>query len=496
MVFSSHVFIFYFLPLALAFYYACPMRWRQLLIALVSYAFYGWANPWFIFLMLFSTTVDYTAGQLIVGRWRLRLFAADPPAGEGLPCDRKRSLPTATALPSARQRKLALIVSITTNLALLGCFKYLGFAQTNLNYLLEWLGHDAVRVYQVVLPVGISFYTFQSMSYSIDLYRGDARVARDFLDFACYVALFPQLVAGPIVRYQDLAEQLRWRSHTVEKFSRGILFFAFGMAKKIILANPMGQVADAAFGAGGLMWYDAWVGVCAYAFQIYFDFSGYSDMAIGLGLMLGFEFKRNFNLPYLSGSMTEFWRRWHISLSTWLRDYLYIPLGGNRRGLTRTYANLAIVMLLGGLWHGAEWTFVIWGGVHGALLALERWNGKEPFYRRLPQPLKIALTFIVVLMTWVFFRAESLGGAISYLGAMFGLQQTGPASTLVGSVLYEPQFLLVLALCFIVHLFRLDTWDAAQSLRPAKLGLAAASLAASVAIMFTQAYNPFLYFRF
>jgi alginate O-acetyltransferase complex protein AlgI len=482
MVFSSHIFVFYFLPIVLGLYYACPLRWRQLLIALVSYAFYGWANPWFVFLMLFSTTVDYVCGQLIVGRWRLRRFADDEPAGEGL--------------PSARQRRLALIASITTNLALLGCFKYLGFAQANLNYLLQLLGHDAVRVYQVVLPVGISFYTFQSMSYSIDLYRGDARVARDFLDFACYVALFPQLVAGPIVRYRDLADQLRWRSHTVEKFSRGILFFSFGMAKKILLANPMGQVADAAFAAGALAPHHAWTGVLAYAFQIYFDFSGYSDMAIGLGLMLGFEFRRNFNLPYLSQSMTEFWRRWHISLSTWLRDYLYIPLGGNRRGVRRTYANLAIVMLLGGLWHGAQWTFVIWGAVHGALLALERWNGKEPLYRRLPQSLKVIATFILILVTWVFFRADTIGQAMTYLGAMFGLQQATPAAALLGPVLYEPQFLLVFALCFVVHIFRLDTWDAARELQPGRLALAAASLAASVAIMFTQAYNPFLYFRF
>jgi alginate O-acetyltransferase complex protein AlgI len=482
MVFSSHIFLFYFLPLVLAFYYACPPRGRQLLLALVSYAFYGWANPWFVFLMLFSTVVDYVCGQLIVGRWRLSFFASDQPAEEGL--------------PSARQRKLAVVVSICTNLGLLGCFKYLGFAQTNLNYLLEWFGHDAMRVYEVVLPVGISFYTFQSMSYSIDLYRGDARVARDFLDFACYVALFPQLVAGPIVRYRDLADQLRSRSHTVDRFARGIVFFAFGMAKKILLANPMGQVADAAFGAGALTWYHAWVGVLAYAFQIYFDFSGYSDMAIGLGKMLGFEFKRNFDLPYISQSITEFWRRWHISLSTWLRDYLYIPLGGNRRGPWRTYANLAIVMLLGGLWHGAEWTFVIWGTVHGVLLALERWNGKEPLYRRLPPPLRIGATFALVLITWVFFRAESLPQAITYLGAMFGLQQAGAAAALAGALLCQPQFLLVFAACALIHLFRLDTWDIAQSLRPAKIGLAGAALASSVLILFTQSYNPFLYFRF
>lgn len=482
MVFSSHIFVFYFLPIVLALYYVCPMRWRQLLIALVSYFFYGWANPWFVFLMLFSTTVDYVCGQYIAGVWRLRFFAHDPPAGEGL--------------PSARQRKLAVVTSIATNLALLGFFKYAGFAQANVNYFLELFGHDAMRVYQVILPVGISFYTFQSMSYSIDLYRGEARVARDFLDFACYVALFPQLVAGPIVRYRDLAEQLRERSHTVEKFTRGILFFGFGMAKKILLANPMGQVADAAFAAGSLGPHQAWTGVTAYAFQIYFDFSGYSDMAIGLGLMLGFEFLRNFDLPYLSQSITEFWRRWHISLSTWLRDYLYIPLGGNRLGVRRTYANLAIVMLLGGLWHGAQWTFVIWGAVHGTLLALERWNKKRTIYHRLPTVLAMAATFFIVLITWVFFRADNLGAATDYLGAMFGVAQTGPADTLLSSLLYQPQFLLVFALCFLVHTFKLDTWDAALTVTPSKLALAMVLLAASLAIMFTQAYNPFLYFRF
>ncbi len=482
MVFSSHVFLFYFLPIVLLAYYACPVRWRQLLIALLSYVFYGWANPWFVFLMLFSTCVDYICGQLITGRWSLARFAEDEPAGEGL--------------PSARQRKLALVTSITVNLALLGLFKYLGFAQANLNYLLAVLGREAVQVFQVVLPVGISFYTFQSMSYSIDLYRGDAKPARDFLDFACYVALFPQLVAGPIVRYRDLAEQLAWRSHTVEKFARGVLFFAFGMAKKVLLANPMGQVADAAFGAGDLVWYDAWTGVTAYAFQIYFDFSGYSDMAIGLGLMLGFEFKRNFDLPYISQSITEFWRRWHISLSTWLRDYLYIPLGGNRISPRRTYANLAIVMLLGGLWHGAQWTFVIWGAIHGALLALERWHGKRPIYAALPAPVPALVTFVIVLITWVFFRAETFGHSVGYLGAMFGVGGPEATATLAGPLLYQPQFFLVFAACALVHLLRLDTWDVARELRPGRMALAAASIAASVAILFTQAYNPFLYFRF
>jgi alginate O-acetyltransferase complex protein AlgI len=482
MVFSSYLFVFYFLPLALALYYACPPRWRSLVVTLLSYVFYGWANPWFVFLMLISTAIDYTAGQYISGRWLMPWYRGAAPAAPGQ--------------PPQPQRKLALVYSICTNLALLGTFKYLGFAQTNLNYLLELFGHEGVRVFQVLLPVGISFYTFQSMSYAIDLYRGEARPARDFLDFACYVSLFPQLVAGPIVRYQDLAEQLRSRAHTLEKFSRGILFFGFGMAKKILLANPMGQVADAAFAAGSLAPHHAWAGVTAYAFQIYFDFSGYSDMAIGLGLMLGFEFRRNFDLPYLSQSITEFWRRWHISLSTWLRDYLYIPLGGNRRSNRRTYLNLALVMLLGGLWHGAQWTFVIWGAIHGLLLAFERWHGKVPLYQRLPQPLRMAATFALVLITWVFFRAEALPQALHYGGAMFGLGPTSGQAPLLDAVLFSPVYLVVFAAALLIHVLRWDTWDVAHELKPVRLVAAAAALTAACAVLFTQSYNPFLYFRF
>ncbi|HJN14085.1 MAG TPA: MBOAT family O-acyltransferase, partial [Armatimonadota bacterium] len=380
---------------------------------------------------------------------------------------------------------------------LLGVFKYLPFAQRNINLILDVFGETGIAVYDIVLPVGISFYTFQSMSYSIDLYRGQARPARDLLDFACYVALFPQLVAGPIVRYRDLAEQLRERSHTVEKFTRGILFFSLGMAKKILLANPMGDVADTAFAAGSLAWHDAWFGVAGYAMQIYFDFSGYSDMAIGLGLMLGFEFLRNFNLPYLSASMTEFWRRWHISLSTWLRDYLYIPLGGNRMGPARTYVNLAVVMLLGGLWHGAEWTFVIWGALHGSLLALERWNGKKPIYGGLPKPIRRLATFALVLITWVFFRADSLAQAVEYIGFMFGFGGDTSGAALVGATLYQPALVLVMVACVAIHALKLDTWDIAKKgLQPVKLVGAAIALTLAIAVMFTQSFNPFLYFRF
>lgn len=471
MVFSSLLFVFYFLPLALALYYACPRPGRHLLLTLASYVFYGWANPWFVFLMLFSTVVDYACGIAIVGR-----------PGEPMPAERRR--------------RAGVAVSVVVNLSLLGFFKYLGFAQANLNLLLEALGHEAVAVYKVVLPVGISFYTFQSMSYSIDLYRGQARPARSFVDFACYVALFPQLVAGPIVRYHEIAEQLRYRAHTLEKIAGGTFFFAMGFAKKILLANPMGQVADAAFGAGALAWHQAWAGVLAYAFQIYFDFSGYSDMAVGLGLMLGFELPRNFAYPYRAESITDFWRRWHISLSTWLRDYLYIPLGGSRKGVRRTYVNLAAVMLLGGLWHGAEWTFVVWGAIHGSMLILERLAGKQSFYRDAPKTARVAFTFVIVLITWVFFRAPGVSAAFAYLGAMFGFGSPGPSAAPLNGVLYAPEQRLLFALCALVVWRCPDTWEVASPVTARKALAAAAALGAAAATMFTQTFNPFLYFRF
>ncbi len=468
MVFSSHLFLFYFLPPVLALYYACPRPWRALFLTLVSYLFYGWANPWFVFLMLFSTIIDYAAGKLIVGEW------GASPAPE-------------------RQRRAGVALSVVVNLTLLGVFKYLGFAQANLNWILEHLGRPTMEVFRVTLPVGISFYTFQSMSYSIDLYRGQARPARSFLDFACYVSLFPQLVAGPIVRYHELAEQLVEREHSVRKFGLGVLFFVAGFVKKILFANPCGEVADAAFGAGTLAAPEAWVGVLGYAFQIYFDFSGYSDMAVGLGLMLGFEFPRNFCHPYRADSITDFWRRWHISLSTWLRDYLYIPLGGNRRGVATTYRNLILVMFLGGLWHGAEWTFVVWGMIHGAALIAERLMGKQPLYANAPRALRVIVTFGLILLTWVFFRAEGIGAAWAYLGAMFagGLQPT-----LSAGVLYSPDHLLALFAAAGAVWLLPDTWELVEPVTVTKARWALVLMLVAVVVMFTQAYNPFLYFRF
>jgi len=471
MVFSSHLFVFYFLPLALGLYYACPRRGRHLLLTVLSYAFYGWANPWFVFLMFFSTVVDYVCGLLIAGEPR------------GIPASRRR-------------RRFAVALSAVTNLSLLGFFKYLGFVQCNLNVLLDVFGHGPVRVYEVLLPVGISFYTFQSMSYTIDLYRGHARPVRSFVDFACYVSMFPQLVAGPIVRYHEIAEQLHSRTHTMDKFARGVFFFAMGFGKKILLANPMGEMADAAFGANALAWHQAWAGVLAYAFQIYFDFSGYSDMAVGLGLMLGFELPRNFNYPYRADGLTDFWRRWHISLSSWLKDYLYIPLGGNRRGARRMYVNLAIVMLLGGLWHGAEWTFIVWGAIHGAGLILERLGGKEPVYRKAPRALRVALTFVLVLIAWTFFRADNVGAAFAYVGTMFGVVRGTAVSALLNGILYSPDHVVLLAVCAGIVWRCPDTWEIVGAITRRRALAAMAVMALSAGVMFTQTYNPFLYFRF
>src|SRR5215207_2749371 len=375
MIFSTHLFLFYFLPLVLLVYYALPFRARTAFIAISSYVFYGWANPIWAVIMFFGCSVDYVCGLVLLRLSRL----PDEPGG----------LPPVLGpeVPRTRAMRVALAISIITNLGLLAVFKYTGFIAENVNALARLLGgQSALPVLHLVLPVGISFYTFKAMSYVIDVYRGEARPMRRFTDYMCFEAFFPDLVAGPIIRYAAMEEQMRVRQHTADKFARGVAFFALGMAKKILIANPMGHIADGAFAAGPLHPVDAWYGVLGYAFQIYFDFSGYSDMAVGLALMMGFVLIQNFDSPYTADSITDFWRRWHISLSTFLRDYLYIPLGGNRLGHMRTYVNLMTVMVIGGLWHGASWNFVIWGAIHGVVLAVERMQGKDSIYKSLPRP--------------------------------------------------------------------------------------------------------------
>jgi len=481
MVFSSYLFLFYFLPLVLLLYYAGPRRARHLTLTLLSYVFYGWANPLFVILLFVSTAIDYLAGLAIA-----RSNAAAP---------------LAVGADAARPRgaRIALMVSLCSNLALLGFFKYFIFAAENFDRLADWAGLSGDHfgfALKVTLPLGISFYTFQSMSYTIDVYRGRAAAIRNFTDFACFVSMFPQLVAGPIIRFSEVADQLMSRTHTTTKFARGVAFFSLGLAKKVLVANPCGKIADLAFEAGGLGVLDAWYGVTAYAFQIYFDFSGYSDMAIGLGLMFGFMFAKNFDSPYRSQSITEFWHRWHISLSTWLRDYLYVPLGGNRKGPGRTYVNLFIVMLLGGLWHGAAWNFVIWGGLHGVLLAGERLRGKAALYGTLPAPLRVAVTFVLVLFTWVFFRAADLPHAVGYIGDMLALRDAPQAAGLLGGVIYQPYYLGTFLLAASIVWTAPQTWDWTRTLTLPKAAAALALLLLSAAVLTTQAYNPFIYFIF
>ena len=396
-----------------------------------------------------------------------------------------------------QHRQLAVTVSVCTNLSLLGFFKYFNFAIGNYNAVASLIGLPILRdVLNVTLPLGISFYTFQSMSYTIDVYRGQAKPISNFIDFACYVSMFPQLVAGPIVRFSQVAEQLQHRTHTLDKLTQGIAFFSVGLSKKILLANPCGKIADTVFDAGAVAVLDAWYGIVAYAFQIYFDFSGYSDMAIGLGLMLGFTFPKNFDSPYRSASITEFWRRWHISLSSWLRDYLYIPLGGNRKGQVRTYINLAIVMLLGGLWHGASWNFVIWGGIHGGMLALERMRGKSSFYQQWPNAIRVGLTFLLVLVTWVFFRSANLSRAVTLLGCMVGLVSVPPGHYLIGGLIYQPYYLLSISMAALVTCLRRSTWGWVQNLSVPKMVACLILLWISLVFLETQSYNPFIYFIF
>ncbi len=467
MVFSSHLFIVYFLPIALLVYYLAPRKVRHLGLTLFSYLFYGWANPWFVLLMLGTTVVDYSVGLWIAG-------------GSG-----SNEIPLLPAgRPRTRSQKIALATSVVSNLLLLGFFKYFNFGLDNYNWLMTALGLSSWHwdtALRVTLPLGISFYTFQSMSYTIDVYRGDTRAVRSFIDFACFVSMFPQLVAGPIIRFSDVADQLQSRTHTVEKFARGVALFSLGLSKKVLLANACGKIADVVFSATPAGTLDSWYGLLAYAFQIYLDFSAYSDMAIGLGLMMGFMFAKNFDSPYQSASITEFWRRWHISLSTWLRDYLYIPLGGNRLGTARTHVNLAVVMLLGGLWHGAAWTFVIWGAIHGSLLISERLRGKTSFYERLPRPVRVALTFLLVNLAWVFFRSEDLPSALAFLGRLLGVGAAHSGTALIGGLLYTPYYLGSFVLAAVV------VWC-----RTAKLGLdAAAVLAARARLCGPAVGRPF-----
>lgn len=473
MIFTSPIFLFWFLPAVLLGYYLLPFKARSLFLTLVSYVFYGWWRLDFVLLMMVSTLIDFTCG------W-----------GIGSANDKLDLMPEGPdAAATQKKRKRFLIASLAANLGLLAYFKYFNFGVDSFNALFgtEWTWP------KIVLPVGISFYTFQSMSYSIDVYRREAPAVRRFVDFACYISLFPQLVAGPIVRYQTLAAELVKRTHTFEKFSRGVFLFQVGFAKKILIADTLAGIADRGYAEAFPTTVGAWVATLAYTFQIYFDFSGYSDMAIGLGAMFGFSFPINFDSPYKSKSITEFWRRWHISLSSWLRDYLYIPLGGNRFGPWRTYFNLMLTMLLGGLWHGAALTFVLWGAYQGAFLAFERMMGKRSVYAFLPSRLQVAVTFVIAMGGWVLFRANGVRQAGRMVFAMFGM---GNGIGDIGMLhLRGDERLVLLVAPLIVWLL-----PNSQQLAESRLGIprliAAVIFPAAVAHMFFVSYSPFLYFQF
>ncbi|QKZ03181.1 MBOAT family O-acyltransferase [Pseudomonas eucalypticola] len=389
MVFSSNVFLFLFLPVFLGLYYLCGNRYRNLLLLVASYVFYAWWRVDFLALFAAVTLWNYWIG--------LRVGAA------GI-----RTKPA--------QRWLLLGVAV--DLCVLGYFKYANFGVESINAIITSFGMQPFILTHVLLPIGISFYIFESISYIIDVYRGDTPATRNLIDFAAFVAIFPHLIAGPVLRFADLVDQFNNRTHTLDKFSEGATRFMQGFIKKVFIADTLATVSDHCFALTNPTTGDAWLGALSYTAQLYFDFSGYSDMAIGLGLMMGFRFMENFKQPYISQSITEFWRRWHISLSTWLRDYLYITLGGNRKGTLATYRNLFLTMLLGGLWHGANFTYIIWGAWHGAWLAIERLLGINTTPRSL-NPIRWALTFLLVIMGWVIFRAENLHVAYRMYGAMF-----------------------------------------------------------------------------
>ncbi len=470
MVFSSAGFLVYFLPILLAVYFAVRRSLRNAVLLAASLLFYGWGGPRYLLLLVISIAVDYLCGLL---------------AGLGR---------------SGRARRLGVVLATAVGIGLLGWFKYAGFAARQLVLL-----GVPVPIPAIALPIGISFYTFQGLSYVIDVYRDPRLVQRDPLQVALYISLFPQLVAGPIVRYAAVAEELRSRRETLTGFSSGAMRFCFGLGKKMLLANALGQVADAAFshGAGEIDLVLAWVGIAAYTGQIYFDFSAYSDMAIGLGRIFGFSFPENFDYPYIARSVTEFWRRWHISLSSWFRDYVYIPLGGSRCSRGRHLRNILAVWLLTGLWHGANWTFIAWGGWFAVLLVGEKflWGG---YLERLPGFLRHALTLLAVAVSWVLFRSDSLGYAFSYLGALFGANGIRPAEGVYYLLEYLPEFAVgIVAAMPVKDAARrfLEQRSGRSSL--SRLALQYSPVLASMAVLVLSymelasgSFNPFIYFQF
>jgi alginate O-acetyltransferase complex protein AlgI len=493
LVFSSAVFLFAFLPITLALYYLLNNSYRNILLLFASLLFYAWGEPVYLILMIGSVLFNWAIGL---------------------------------AMSATRHRNLErgiLTLGVAANLLVLAHYKYTYFLISNLNYLIEPITHTSLYAEQIPLPVGISFFTFHAISYIVDVYRRQADALKSPLEMGLYISLFPQLVAGPIIRYHDVASQLLSRTNNIERFTSGIERFVYGLGKKIIIANTLGEIADQAFSAtpGNLSAATAWIGIICYTLQIYFDFSGYSDMAIGLARMFGFELTENFNYPYISKSVREFWRRWHLSLSTWFRDYLYIPLGGNRGSAIRVRLNLLTVFFLCGLWHGASWNFAIWGLFHGALLVLERGKfGK--LVDNAPAVVRHAYTIAMIMLGWVFFRADTLTQAVAYLQALAGLTSVNGVSPQILALLTnEAKVIVVLGVVLSTPYFAFLSRDwksrrfpphaqeplpssfimekagiASYPLLSARTIISCLILILSISQVTTTTYNPFIYFRF
>lgn len=464
MVFSSLVFMFAYLPITLLAYYLVPRQGRNIFLFIVNLIFYGWGEPKLVLLMVFNIFFNY------IGGWLVDKYRAD-----------------------AKKKKLFLILTCVLDIGILAVFKYTGMITETLN-MLPFLN---IPELQISLPIGISFYTFQTMSYVIDVYRDDAPVSKNFINFGTYVALFPQLIAGPIVRYRDVAEQLVNRRETLEMFTRGVKLFMVGLAKKVIIANTMGTLTTNIFATtdeNGVV--GTWVGMIAYTFQIYFDFSGYSDMACGLGNMLGFEFLKNFNYPYIAKSITDFWRRWHISLSTWFKEYVYIPLGGNRKGVKRQILNLLIVWGLTGLWHGAAYNFVLWGLYYGLLLILEKFVLKK-FLDRLPSFVQHIYTLFIIIIGWGLFYFTDVGQLGEFMADLFNFGNGICGDQAFNLIMSNLPMLIIAAVASTPLAAMLyNRFEHTRFMWIPETLYCMGVLAVSTASLVNQSYNPFLYFRF
>lgn len=473
MVFSSVIFLMCFLPITLIVYYAIPKKLKNFWLLLMSLVFFAWGQPQYLWIILFSIFINYIGGNAV---YRLR------------------------KLGKTKICRLTFIFTIILNLSVLFCYKYAGFTMGIINGIFK----GAINIKEVVLPIGISFFTFQGMSYVIDVYKGNVTGQKNILTIALYITLFPQLVAGPIVRYNSIEHEFKDRECSIDDITYGAKRFIIGLFKKVAIANTMAGMADA-------IWANilentpvtAWIGILAYTLQIFFDFSGYSDMAIGLGRMFGFHFMENFNLPYISKSIREFWRRWHISLGSWFRDYVYIPLGGGEK---HVYFNLLMVFFLTGLWHGAAWQFILWGLWHGIFMLIERAAAKRNFKLNLPLKLKAALshlyTMFVVIIGWVFFRASSLSGAIIYLKTMFGFTNTGnPGFSALFYINKYTVFILILGVILSTPMLS-KVWTCVKAKVNTILSVAVRNIGLLVMLVYSivrivsNTYNPFIYFRF